>query len=898
MSLDTRYRPSTYADVLGQRETIQILKQYVSTGAGFHQSYLFAGPWGSGKCVTGDTLVPTDKGLVPIRSLMGGPGEVEPKIVGVLQEGGQLAQSAYSYRGGVRATIRVQTRFGYALEGTPNHRIRVMTKSGAIEWRTLGDIRVGDHACIARHGLFGVGADLSGFQFCRNPHDWCSTGFPPPTEMTPDLARLMGYLIGDGTCTYRGGVTVTCADDDIKADVKRILGLFLTPVRDTPDRRTHNCSGIRGSGVQFRSFLAHAGVGYVRAGQKEVPWSIMASPKHIVAEFLKGYFETDGTVIRGGVEISTKSERLARQVQVLLLQFGVVSKLSSRVVGRYGTHWRLSTKAISLESFVRDLGFLSPRKTSALQSIVDGNHCKRTTRWVTNIRDVVPNQKSRIGEFYRSLPPALRTRELGGFFQCCLSSSQTSCTTRQVDRIVRDFPHGTHATHFRALQDANYFYDPVVLATPGEAEVFDLNVPDGEMFSANGFMNHNTTLARVLARALLCTSPVDGEPCDRCTSCKSLLEGGTSPDFCEIDAATNSGKDSVRKIVDEIQYSTFSGKRRIYLLDESHRLSTDALDALLKPLEDNYPGTQDKLLVCIFCTTEPERMRNTILSRCAPAFVVRPVLPAQVGERLATVCDAEGIPYERPALDLIGEITECHVRDALKAVEGVSMLGGVTVSNVSRYLHLDYAETILGILSEVKTDLPAAITRAEGLLKTMSPITMYEKLSDMAMLAYRSTLGPVTVPTYLDRGAIEGVGKTVGGELLDYVEKLSSRPGRPTAAMLLCDLSQLHRGVQRVFMAGAPKYPAPPNSAPTGGNIKPPDDKPSIVDSVYVNPRAINSRVQSSTSTSVSAVSSDYTSLEFFQLVKRRVLELGHQNGSDGQSGRNDLGDLGTHKGR
>lgn len=895
MSLDTKWRPRTYADVLGQQETIQILKQYVASGAGFHQSYLFAGPFGSGKCVTGDTLVPTDRGLVPIASLMGGSGEVEPKIVGVLQEGGQLAQSAYSYRGGVRATIRVQTKFGYALEGTPNHRIRVMTNSGDIEWRTLGDIRVGDHACIARHGLFGVGADLSGFQFCRNPHDRCSEGFSPPTEMTPDLARLMGYLIGDGTCTYRGGVTVTCADDDIKADVRRILGLFLTHVWDTPDRRTQNCSGIRGSGVQFRSFLAHAGVGYVRAGQKEVPWSIMASPKHIVAEFLKGYFETDGSVIRGGVEVSTKSERLARQVQVLLLQFGVVSKLSSRVVGRYGTHWRLSTKSISLGSFVRDLGFLSSRKTAALQSIVDGNHCKRTTRRVTNVRDVVPNQKSWIGEFYRSLTPALRTCELGGFFQCRLSSNQSACTTRQVDRVVRDFPHGTHATHFRALQDANYFYDPVVLATPGEAEVFDLNVPDGEMFSANGFMNHNTTLARVLARALLCSNPVDGEPCDQCVSCRSILDGGTSPDFVEIDAATNSGKDNVRKIVDEIQYSTFSGKRRLYLLDESHQLSKDALDALLKPLEDTHPGSQDKSLVCIFCTTEPDRMRNTILSRCAPAFVIRPVAPEQVGERLAMVCEKEGIPYERSALDLIGEITECHVRDALKAVEGVSMLGGVTVPNVAKYLHLDYSDTILEILVNLKTDLATSVSKAEGLIKTMSPITAYEKLADMAMLAYRSSLGPVVIPTYLDREAVETIGRTLGAELLDVAEKLSSRPGRPTASMLLCDLSQLHRG-PRVVFAEAPKSLVA--NTKTGGNILP-QDKPSNVDGVYVQPRAINAKVRDVPAAPAPSAqfASTYSPLEFFQLVRRRVVELEQGQGQEvGQAGREDLGDVGAHQ--
>lgn len=342
---------------------------------------------------------------------------------------------------------------------------------------------------------------------------------------------------------------------------------------------------------------------------------------------------------------------------------------------------------------------------------------------------------------------------------------------------------------------------------------------------------------------------------------------------------------------------TSRGASGSVLAHNCHRLSTDALDALLKPLEDNYPGTQDKLLVCIFCTTEPERMRNTILSRCAPAFVVRPVLPAQVGERLAMVCEKESIPYERPALDLIGEITECHIRDALKAVEGVSMLGGVTVSNVSRYLHLDYADTVLAILGSLKSDLPAALSRTEGLLKTMSPITLYERLSDMAMLCYRSTLGPVAVPSYLDRASLEGVGKTVGVELLDYAEKLSSRPGRPTIAMLVCDLSQLHRG-QRTVTFEMPKVSQPPETGTkTEGSVKPPDDKPSIVDSVYVNPRAVNAKGCPAPQSPVSSDHPDYKPLEFFQLVKRRVTEL-TQNGSDiGQAGRDNVGNAGDNQG-
>ena len=184
-----------------------------------------------------------------------------------------------------------------------------------------------------------------------------------------------------------------------------------------------------------------------------------------------------------------------------------------------------------------------------------------------------------------------------------------------------------------------------------------------------------TTLGRLLARALLCEDPKEGDPCNRCTSCRVFLEGGTHENFEEMDAASKSGKGDLQKIIEDVSYSTFSGKRRIYLFDESHRLSKQALDVLLKPMEDSIEGTEEKQLVCIFCTTEPEKMRSTIFSRCAPAFVIRAVSPHGIAERLALVCDQEGIEYDPEVLPLIAEVTECHIRDALKTVEGISMLG-------------------------------------------------------------------------------------------------------------------------------------------------------------------------------------------------------------------------------
>lgn len=307
-----------------------------------------------------------------------------------------------------------------------------------------------------------------------------------------------------------------------------------------------------------------------------------------------------------------------------------------------------------------------------------------------------------------------------------------------------------------------------------------------------GHGSGKTTLGRILARALLCEAPVDGNPCDACTSCRSILDRGSNECFVEVDAATNSGKEDVKAITETLQFDTFSGRRRIYLFDEAHRLSKDALDALLKPMEDNAPGSDDKLLICIFCTTEPERMRTTIRSRCAPAFVIRPVSPQGIAERLAYVCEQEGITYEKDALVLVAEATECHIRDALKSVEGVAQLGTVSTENVRNYLRLNANALYLRILAYVGRDLAKVLAPVQELQDTVSPATAYERLAELAMLAYRTWLGVGKPPSYWPEKQMTMLGEVHGAFLVRMAQVFASKPGHPTFSMLDCDLSTLH----------------------------------------------------------------------------------------------------------
>lgn len=357
-------------------------------------------------------------------------------------------------------------------------------------------------------------------------------------------------------------------------------------------------------------------------------------------------------------------------------------------------------------------------------------------------------------------------------------------------------------TRYRPIKYAD------VLGQKGTVQILRQFVKTGAGFHqsylfAGPFGSGKTTLGRVLARALLCEQPVEGEPCDTCNSCRSILENGTSENFTEVDAATNSGKADVKKITEEVEYATFSGRRRVYIMDEAHRLSADALDALLKPMEESVGGTEDKRLVCIFCTTEPERMKATILSRCAPAFYIEMIKPEAVADRLATVCEAEGLQYEREALVLIAERTECHIRDCLKAVEGVSMLGSVSMDNVKSYLHLDLNQSYLDLLLALGGDSFAPVSAVlRHLQSKASPLTCYERLAELCLMAYKLHTGlDTSPPSYWDREALKRAGEHHGSRLVELASFFSSKPSKATYAALECDLLMSHNGHSLVATA-------------------------------------------------------------------------------------------------
>ena len=171
-----------------------------------------------------------------------------------------------------------------------------------------------------------------------------------------------------------------------------------------------------------------------------------------------------------------------------------------------------------------------------------------------------------------------------------------------------------------------------------------------------------TSTAKILARAINCLNPKDGEPCNECEICKAALDGSLT-DVVEMDAASNNSVDDIRAIRDEVNFLPTLAKYRVYIIDEVHMLSTGAFNALLKTLEE--PPEHVKF---ILATTEPQKLPATILSRCQ-RFDFKKIPNKDIIKRLKIVCKESKLEYTEDALNIIAVLSEGAMRDALSILE-------------------------------------------------------------------------------------------------------------------------------------------------------------------------------------------------------------------------------------
>jgi predicted Ser/Thr protein kinase/intein/homing endonuclease len=448
------------------------------------------------KCVTGDTILLTTRGMLRFDELQREAGAREddfaPFGVGVSGLGGIEATSHF-YNGGVKPTRRIRTRLGYEIEGSTKHPVLVL-RGGRAVWTRLEDLRVGDSVALQRgQNLFGSETKLPPFIDTGSASRGQNRGLTLPAELSEDLARLLGYITAEGSLTDTALWIANGTPRVIEDVLVTCERLFNVRPKVYRKKGTHAVS-LTISSVKLVRWLESA-CGIRRgAANKRIPRVVMAAPRATFVSFLEGWAWGDGTISArkalgsNRFKIATASAEMARQLQTALLNLGVVSaRYTETIKEKFTAH-----SVVVTGDAVQDLLDLIP---SLREKCTDAPERLAARRGRTNF-DVVPQMQAPVaallGEFKQ------HGRALHRFNRYATTAAWGRDAARAI--LGKLVAHGEQTLGadslllepLRERLNDNLLWLEVREITDGEAQVYDLTVPGTHSFCANGFVNHNS----------------------------------------------------------------------------------------------------------------------------------------------------------------------------------------------------------------------------------------------------------------------------------------------------------------------------------------------------------------------------------------------------------------------
>lgn len=442
----------------------------------------------SGKCLRGDSLVLTDKGILRIDSL-GDPNgsewqDINPIIVA--QEGKETrAISSKFYNPGVQNTFEFTTDSGFSECGTGSHRIKVMGDSGSIEWKKLSDLNIGDYVAIHPNTNLWAKNYINIIEF-KGP----DTPKDIPDKFDEDLSEILGFITGG----WSRFITKNRKKfpNHLEERAKLILGdWFYKKLSRNSDLSIDD--RISKISTPYSSILGFLGFCPTLRNEILIPWCVFQSPRSVVSAFLRGLFEACSLINETNIRINSYSNEYLKQLQILLLNFGVVSTLKLKEESFFNSYILISDLK-SLENFQKNIGFILDEKKQSLLSLISKaklslipNQTSHLKLLLSSINDDPSNDK--IEKYKSKIRKILR----------CKKSIDSNLLEEFVNEGREIISSSAILDEFSNLLSAGYYWDKVVSIKDGVHPVYDLNVPEGESFVANGFTNHNSALASIFA---------------------------------------------------------------------------------------------------------------------------------------------------------------------------------------------------------------------------------------------------------------------------------------------------------------------------------------------------------------------------------------------------------------
>ncbi|WP_045233681.1 adenosylcobalamin-dependent ribonucleoside-diphosphate reductase [Deinococcus pimensis] len=439
-----------------------------------------------GGCLHPDTLVHTSHGTLRLREL------VDTRAFGHQGHALEVAtdegwrHSPEGFNNGHADTLKVRLESGLALQGTPNHKLKVLREDGTREWVRFDALRPGDW-------VIQVLDQHTGAPVLLEPLDdlhFNTKRIRTPDRLSEELAFWLGYLWGDGFVSgNRVGFAVTHGSPMMQEGPRLFRDLFGLEMRVEQKDNDRSVVFVTRSTALVR-WLELNGLLKGKASDLEVPRSVRQAPRPVLGAFLRGLFEADGTLLHGYPQLSTASRRFAEDVVVLLGGLGIPAKLTRYGVlaNRYSDreHFRLNVvSAKGLERFVERVGWLSDSRFEALATFTPDQN--RESAWP------LPHAAGLLSAVHAALPAGRKSRPS--------PFTETRKTLSRYIRGERGLTASGYSSLLRNPQIANVlptfdhdeYYTRVLDVTPGERILtLDICVDENHTYLANGLVSHNT----------------------------------------------------------------------------------------------------------------------------------------------------------------------------------------------------------------------------------------------------------------------------------------------------------------------------------------------------------------------------------------------------------------------